>query len=290
MVSVVIPTYNRSAFLKEAVASVLAQTAGADEVIVVDDGSTDETPSVLEEFGSAVRCLRRENSGVSAARNAGIEAARGEWLAFLDSDDLWRPRKLEVQLAYLSARPDIKICQVEEIWVRNGKRLNPRKYHEKPSGFCFPLLLERCLVSPSAVIIHRDLFEEVGLFDETLPACEDYDLWLRIGSRYALGLVEEPLVVKRGGHPDQLSSSIPALDQYRIRALEKLLRSGRIGPDQQLLALRELDRKCAIYADGCARRGRHDIAESIRAIPLTVSRDLGIPRPVEGGPKGCEPE
>lgn len=276
MVSVVVPTYNRSAFLKEAVASVLAQTTRADEVIVVDDGSTDETPSVLEGFGGAVRCLRRENSGVSAARNAGIEAARGEWLAFLDSDDLWRPRKLEVQLAYLSARPDIKLCQVEEIWIRNGKRLNPKKYHEKPSGFCFPLLLERCLVSPSAVMIHREVFEEVGLFDESLPACEDYDLWLRIGCRYAMGLVEEPLVVKRGGHPDQLSSSIPALDQYRIRALEKLLRSGALGRDNQMLAFQELGRKCAIYADGCAKRGRNDIAEAIRGIPRRISEELGI--------------
>lgn len=276
MVSVVIPTYNRSAFLKEAVDSVLAQTAAADEVIVVDDGSTDETPAVLKAFGPHVRSLRQENAGVSAARNAGIRAARGEWLAFLDSDDLWRPRKLEAQLAYLSARPEMRICQVEEIWIRNGKRLNPRKYHRKPSGFCFPLLLDRCLVSPSAVMIHRDVLEEVGLFDETLPACEDYDLWLRIGCRWPIGLAEEPLVVKRGGHPDQLSATVPALDRYRIRALENLLRSGRLDSEQQSLALDALTRKCAIYAEGCAKRGNRDLSESIRAIPGAVSIDLGI--------------
>lgn len=279
MVSVVIPTYNRSAFLKEAVDSVLAQTAAADEVIVVDDGSTDVTPSVLKAFGPPVRSLRQENAGVSAARNAGIRAARGEWLAFLDSDDLWRPRKLEAQLAYLSVRPEMRICQVEEIWIRNGKRLNPRKYHRKPSGFCFPLLLDRCLVSPSAVMIHRDVLEEVGLFDETLPACEDYDLWLRIGCRWPIGLAEEPLVVKRGGHPDQLSATVPALDRYRIQALENLLRSGRLDSEQQSLALDALARKCAIYAGGCARRGNRDLSESIRAIPHTVSIDLGIGQP-----------
>ena len=270
MVSVIVPTYNRSAFLKEALESVLAQTVRADEVIVVDDGSTDETPRVLESFGSSVLVLRRENSGVSAARNAGIQAARGEWLAFLDSDDLWRPRKLEAQLAYLSARPEIGICQVEEIWIRNGKRLNPKKYHRKPSGFCFAALLERCLVSPSGVMIHRRVLEEVGLFDETLPACEDYDLWLRIGCRHPVGLVDEPLVVKRGGHPDQLSASIPMLDRYRIQALEKLLRSGVLTGEQQALALDALGRKCAVYAAGCARRGRLEVAESILALPRAI--------------------
>ena len=273
MVSVVIPTYNRSALLKEAVESVLVQTVGADEVIIVDDGSTDETPRVLEAFGSRVRFLRKENSGVSAARNAGIEVARGEWLAFLDSDDLWCPRKLEAQLAYLSTRSDMRICQVEEIWIRNGKRLNPRKHHRKPSGFCFAALLERCLVSPSGVMIHREILEDVGLFDETLPACEDYDLWLRIGCRYAIGLVEEPLVVKRGGHPDQLSASVPMLDRYRIRALEKLLRSGVLSEEQQASALDALDRKCAVYAAGCAKRGRLDVAESILALPRTIRKE-----------------
>lgn len=277
-VSVIIPTYNRSAFLKEAVESVLAQSAGADEVIVVDDGSTDETPRVLEAFGPSVRSLRRENSGVSAARNAGIEAARGEWLAFLDSDDLWRPRKLEKQLAYLSVRPDIRICQVEEIWIRNGKRLNPKKHHTKPTGFCFAALLERCLVSPSGVMIHREVLKDVGLFDETLPACEDYDLWLRIGCRYAIGLVEEPLAVKRGGHPDQLSASVPMLDRYRIQALEKLLRSGVLTTEQQSLALDALGRKCAVYAAGCAKRGRQDVAAAILALPRKIQE-----APSQGG-------
>lgn len=275
MVSVIIPTYNRSSFVREAVESVLAQTYTPLEIIVVDDGSTDDTPSVMEAFGSAVRRLRQENAGVSAARNRGIEAAKGDWLAFLDSDDLWRPQKLEIQRAYLKDRPEIRICQVEELWMRNGERLNPKKYHRKPSGLCFLLLLERCLVSPSAVMIHRSVFEDVGLFDETLPACEDYDLWLRIGCRYPLGLVEEPLIVKRGGHPDQLSASVPSLDRYRIQALVKALRSGDLDEAQQRRALEVLRLKCSVYGEGCRKRGRSDVAEEILAIPEKVSSEIG---------------
>lgn len=155
------------------------------------------------------------------------------------------------------------ICQTEEIWVRNGRRLNPKNYHEKPEGRCFPLLLERCLVSPSAVMLHRDLLEEVGLFDESLPVCEDYDLWLRIGCRHPIGLVREALVVKRGGRPDQLSSSTPALDRYRIRAIAKLLRSGVLRGDYRWAALDALERKCRIYGQGCRKRGREEEAEAV---------------------------
>ena len=233
MVSVVIPTFNRAHLVGEAVASALAQEDVALEVIVVDDGSMDHTASVLASFGSAIRAICQPHGGVSAARNNGIRTAAGEWLAFLDSDDLWRPRKLQVQLDFLRERPGFKICQTEEIWIRNGSKLNPKKYHRKPQGYCFPQLLERCLISPSAVVIHRDVFEEVGLFDESLPACEDYDLWLRIGCRYPIGLVEESLTIKRGGHPDQLSNTIPGLDRYRILALARLLQTEPLSPNQR---------------------------------------------------------
>jgi len=256
MVSVIIPTYNRASFLKEALDSVLLQKHVEMEVIVVDDGSTDNTSAIVEACGRPVAYCQQSNAGVSAARNAGIKMARGEWLAFLDSDDLWLPGKLECQLDFLSRHPAVKICQTEEVWIRNGHRQNPKKYHKKPSGYCFPALLERCLVSPSAVMIHRSLFDEVGLFDETLPACEDYDLWLRIGSRRPMGLVERPLVIKRGGHPDQLSASIAALDQYRIRSLIKLLCSGGLDSDQRAQALAVLTRKCRVYGEGCLKRGR----------------------------------
>ncbi|MFP5213017.1 MAG: glycosyltransferase family 2 protein, partial [Acidobacteriota bacterium] len=206
---------------------------------------------------------------------------RGEWIALLDSDDLWLAGKLAAQMAYLSANPHIRICQTEETWLRNGSRLNPKKYHQKPEGYCFPLLLERCLLSPSAVMIHRGLFDEVGLFDESLPACEDYDLWLRIGCRHPIGLVREPLIVKRGGHSDQLSSSVPALDRYRIRALEKLLRSGVLSEEQREQAFDVLSLKCRVYGEGCGRRGRAEEAEAVLALPRMLEM-LVRPRPVCG--------
>jgi hypothetical protein len=263
LVSVVIPTYNRSTLVREAIVSALTQEDVAPEVIVVNDGSSDDTTSLLKSFGSAIRAISQPHGGVSAARNTGIRAAGEEWLAFLDSDDLWLPQKLRMQLAFLRGHPEFKICQTEETWIRNGRKLNPKKYHQKPQGYCFPLLLERCLISPSAVIIHRELFSEVGFFDESLPACEDFDLWLRIGYRYPLGLLEQPLTIKRGGRADQLSSTIPALDRYRIQALARLLQHEPLRPSQQELALRALKRKAHIYIKGCRKRGRNEEADSV---------------------------
>ncbi|HAA02250.1 MAG TPA: glycosyl transferase, partial [Syntrophobacteraceae bacterium] len=201
MVSVIIPTYNRAALVLEAVASVLLQKiADRDlEIIVVDDGSEDDTGEQLQPLLSRIRYVRQEHAGVSRARNTGIQLAHGKWLAFLDSDDLWVADKLPRQLRYLASHPELQICQTEEIWMRNGLRWNPKNHHRKPSGRCFEALLERCLVSPSAVVLHRNLLEQVGNFDENLPACEDYDLWLRIGWRHPIGLLPEPLVIKRGG-------------------------------------------------------------------------------------------
>ncbi|MGD9505528.1 MAG: glycosyltransferase family 2 protein [Syntrophobacteraceae bacterium] len=291
LVSVVIPTYNRAELVVEAVASVLEQRgAPRMEVIVVDDGSSDGSGRMVEErFGPGVLCIRRaERGGVSAARNTGIRAAQGEWLAFLDSDDLWRPEKLAAQCGYFVAHPGMLICQTEEVWMRGDRRLNPRNHHEKPEGRCFPLLLERCLVSPSAVMLHRDLLDDVGLFDETLPACEDYDLWLRIGCRYPIGIVRKALVVKRGGRPDQLSSNIPALDQYRIRAIARLLRSGVLGGDDRRVALDVLERKCRIYGEGCRKRGRDEEADAVLRLLLEArGEDLGA---VEGAQASMTPE
>ena len=227
MISVIIPTFNRAEFVVDAVRSVLDQKDAPErvEIIVVDDGSTDNTGEALAALPGEFGCFRREHSGVSAARNLGISLSRGEWIAFLDSDDLWLPGKLRAQMKFFSDNPDALLCQTGEIWIRNQRRVNPRKYHEKPEGYCFPRLLERCLVSPSAVVVHRRLFDLVGLFDESLPACEDYDLWLRIGCRFPIGLVEKPFVIKRGGHPDQLSATIANLDKYRMEAILNLLRT-----------------------------------------------------------------
>lgn len=260
LVSVIIPTYNRASWVPEAVASVLAQTYRGFELLVVDDGSTDTTLEALAPFYRQVKVLRiAQRRGVAAARNLGLRAARGEWLAFLDSDDLWRPDKLARQMAYLRKHPEFLICQTDEIWVRNGVRVNAPLSHHKVEGEIFLPSLERCMISPSAVVLHRRLLEEVGLFDEALPAAEDYDLWLRVTWRYPVGLVPESLVVKRGGHPDQLSRQW-GLDRFRIRALLKLLREPGLPKAYRRAAERTLARKCAIYAQGCEKRGRTEEA------------------------------
>ncbi len=254
-ISVIIPTYNRAGFLKEAIDSVRGQDYPDFELIVVDDGSTDATPDLLEAYGPAIRVVRQANAGVSAARNAGIGRAGGDLIAFLDSDDLWLPGKLATQAAFFAGHPESVICQTEELWVRRGRRVNPGKRHRKRAGWIFTPSLSLCLVSPSAVMIRRSLFDEVGLFDEDLPACEDYDLWLRISRRYPVDLIETPLIVKRGGHADQLSAA-PGLDRFRIRSIEKILQAADLPADYRQAAVRVLVEKCRIYAGGCLKRGR----------------------------------
>jgi len=253
LVSVIIPTFNRAWVLKEAIDSVLAQDFRDFELIVVDDGSTDNTGQILDAYHQDLMVIRQPNKGV--ARNRGIVEAAGRLIAFLDSDDLWLPRKLSSQIDFFNSNPAAVINQTEEIWIRNGVRVNPRTRHHKLSGMIFEPSLALCLVSPSAVMMKRSLFDEVGLFDEDLPACEDYDLWLRISWRYPVHLIETPLIIKRGGHGDQLSKA-PGLDKFRIQALKKIIESRQLEPDSYRAAVRTLQEKCTIFAGGCRKRGK----------------------------------
>ncbi|WP_155304347.1 glycosyltransferase family 2 protein [Desulfosarcina widdelii] len=259
MVSVIIPTFNRNGMLKDAVDSVLDQEYGNTELIVVDDGSTDATVRMLSAYQNRLRLIRQENRGVSSARNAGIRAAAGTLIALLDSDDLWLPGKLRAQVDYFEAHPEALICQTEEIWIRNGVRVNPGKRHRKEAGDIFERSLAMCLVSPSAVMMRKSLLGEVGLFDESLTACEDYDLWLRIAWKHPVHLIDTPLIIKRGGHADQLSR-MPELDKYRIRSICNLLDRGCLSPSQEEASVGMLKTKCAIYAQGCRKRGRDEDA------------------------------
>ena len=254
-VSVILPTYNRGWILKEAIDSVLTQDFRDFELIVVDDGSTDNTPQILDSYHQDLMVVRQPNRGVSAARNRGIAAAGGGLIAFLDSDDLWLPRKLSSQVVFFNSNPEAVINQTEEIWIRNGVRVNPKTRHHKPSGMIFEQSLALCLVSPSAVMMKRSLFDAVGLFDEDLPACEDYDLWLRISWRYPVHLIETPLIIKRGGHADQLSKA-PGLDKFRIQALKNIIESGHLEEASYQAAVRTLQEKCTIFAGGCRKRGK----------------------------------
>ena len=140
-ISVIIPTYNRHALLERAVLSVLKQTRPADEIIIIDDGSTDGTAELIPKKFPQILYSWQENKGVSTARNAGIESASSEWIAFLDSDDTWLRRKLEYQQKSLIENPEFLICHTNEIWIRHGKRVNPLKKHQKSGGYIF----EKCL-------------------------------------------------------------------------------------------------------------------------------------------------
>jgi GT2 family glycosyltransferase len=256
-VSVIIPTFNRAHKIARAVASVLYQSFTDYELLVVDDGSEDETPEALTPFRSHVKCFTHsKNLGVSAARNTGIRESHSPLIAFLDSDDYWLPDKLAAQISFLSEHPEAVACQTEERWIRRGVRVNPMKKHFKPSGEIFVPSLKLCVVSPSAVVVKRSLLEEVGLFDEDFPVCEDYDLWLRISWKYPFWLIPEPLVIKEGGAPDQLSRSIEGMDRYRIRAIARLISSGCLSERQTEAALKELRFKCRVYGNGCLKRGK----------------------------------
>lgn len=263
LISVIIPSYNRAPILERAIQSVLIQKGPPFEIIVVDDGSTDETEKVVHNLfrlaGNTrplpLKFVAQENRGVSAARNTGIYHSKGEWLAFLDSDDEWLPGKLEAQTRFFETHPEYQICQTDEIWIRNGVRVNKMKKHEKKGGWIFNECLPLCAVSPSAVMMHRSLFDEVGLFREDYPACEDYELWLRIAPRYPIGLVQEPYLKKYGGHEDQLSHQYEAMDRFRVKALSEVIASGILNATQKQAAQAMLDEKLRILRLGAEKRG-----------------------------------
>ncbi len=264
-ISVVIPTYNRRHWLPETIQSVLQQTFPPHEVIVVDDGSTDGTGEWLQKAFPQVRYLWQQQAGPSAARNQGARLATGNWLAFLDSDDRWLPKKLERQVAFLQEHPEFQAVHTNEIWIRNGRRVNPKKRHQKFGGWIYPQCLPLCIISPSSILLSRELWEWSGGFDESLPACEDYDLWLRITAEHPIGYLEEPLIVKYGGHADQLSRQW-GLDRYRVRALEKMLQCPQLRPDWREATRQMLLQKCRILIQGFEKHRRFEETEQFRVI------------------------
>lgn len=260
IVSVIVPTYNRAYCLKECLDAILQQKFSDLELIVVDDGSEDETPLLLESYKKKAIIIRQENQGVSCARNTGISHAKGMYLAFCDSDDLWLPQKLQKQMALFKEEPSAVVCHTDEIWIRNGVRVNPCKHHEKASGWIFEKSLELCLVSPSSVMMHRQFFEVVGNFDVSLPACEDYDLWLRSSQIFPFYFIHEPLIVKRGGHEDQLSHKYWGMDRFRVASIIRCLNSPNISQENREKALVVLKKKCTILANGAEKRGNHNLS------------------------------
>jgi len=277
MVSIIIPTYNRASFLREAITSVVMQDifrrapGEAYELLVIDDGSADDTRRVVISFGGPVAYHYQPHRGVSAARNLGFRLARGETIAFLDSDDLWHKEKLGVQLSFFKAFPAAMVCTTEEIWLRNGVRLNPKKKHRKPSGWMFDQVLRLCLLSLSSCLFRRRVFEEIGGFDESFPVCEDYEFGIRLALKFPVYLISRPLVVKRGGHPDQLSRQYWGMDRFRVQALEKAL-SLPLEPWQRKRVEEEILKKCQVLVKGFKKRKNWFEAERYRALIRTCSQ------------------
>ena len=253
-ISVIIPTFNREKIISRAIDSVLHQDLLPYEVIVVDDGSTDNTFNVLKSYNTQIKAITKIHSGVSATRNIGINEARGQWIAFLDSDDEWLPNKLSEQFAYLQKHPETRILQTDEQWIRNKIRVNTNKKYLKKSGNIFKDCLKTCIVGPSTVICERSLLQEMGGFDEHLPVCEDYDLWIRIAAKYPIPLLDKVLINKYGGHADQLSLTTPAMDRFRVQSLEKIYQDPSLSPEQRNEVLNELILKLSYLHEGALRR------------------------------------
>lgn len=256
-ISAVIPTYNRGYCIKRAINSVLDQTFPALEIVVVNDGSTDNTNEILKEYSGSISIISQENKGVSSARNVGIKNSRGDWIALLDSDDEWFPDKLKNQHNFYLRNSHLKIFQCEEIWIRNGVRVNPRNKHQKKGGWIFLDCLPLCIVSPSAVLFKKSLWQEINGFDEQFPVCEDYDLWLRIARKYEIGLDTVPGTIRHGGYDDQLSRSFKVIDEYRLMALEKHIFDPLLSNKLRGRVLIEALKKGEIILKGAEKRNKN---------------------------------
>ncbi|MBU1122947.1 MAG: glycosyltransferase family A protein [Candidatus Omnitrophota bacterium] len=261
--SVIIPTYNRAQFLKIAIDSVLSQTFSDFELIIIDDGSDDKTQKLIASYykhipSTKMRYTYQQNKGVSAARNNGITQAQGNYICFLDSDDRFQTEKLQIMYNHIKKHTAYKIFHTEEIWYRNKQILPQKIYHKKPHGIVFEQVLKLCCVSLSTMAIEKDIFRKVGIFDETLPTCEDYDFLLRLTWQFPIYLIPQYLTLKEGGHDNQLSKKYPAMDRFRIQALTNLLDTAPLKKEDFIRALAELQNKCYIYIAGAKKRGKTD--------------------------------
>ena len=256
-ISVVIPSYNRKDFLKRSIDSAINQTKKPLEIIVVDDGSTDGTETMIKSDYDFVKFIKQKNKGVSAARNIGIKVSIGEWICFLDSDDEWKKDKLEKQINAMKSNPGYKFFHSNEIWIKNGLRINQKKKHKKYGGDIFDKCLDMCRISPSSVMIDKTVFDEVGNFNEDLVVCEDYELWLRICDKYRVFFIDEPLIIKYGGHQGQLSYSIESIENHRIKALEYLILEN-LNRKNKRHAIQMLLSKLNIYLKGLVKRRKND--------------------------------
>ena len=259
-VSVIIPTLNRINTLQRAIDSVIAQSFESIEIIVVDNGSSDGSVKMLKKYYPIVKLIHEHKVGVSAARNKGIKYASNPWIAFLDSDDAWDQKKLEKQVNHLHNSHDkYRLIHTNEIWIRNGKQINQMKKHQKFGGYIFNQCLSLCCISPSSVLIDRSIFDDMGLFNENFPVCEDYDMWLRICSKEEVLFIDEKLTFKYGGHKDQLSKSYWGMDRFRVNSIENLILNHDLNTDQKNKSMATLIKKLKIIINGAKKRNNSPV-------------------------------
>lgn len=281
-VSVIVPTFNKKEQVREALQSVLDQKFQDIEILIADDGSTDGTPLALfKELGAqpeAIDVLAKMgnnsirpfthafqcggitvqyhygiNRGLSTARNRGIKSARGEYIAFLEPDDFWAPHHLSELISHLKRNREVKVCRVSERLIREGKSRAPKHPANRTTGWLFEASLDSSLMSISTVICHRSCFSICGCFDENMPACEEYDLWIRISSHFPIGFLDCNSVTRRTPRP---ADSIRAWnwDRFRVYALEKAFQSGHITPEQRYLVAQSIVLKCERLVEGFKRQ------------------------------------
>jgi glycosyltransferase involved in cell wall biosynthesis len=282
-ISVIIPTYNRLDSLKRAIRSVLDQDCAVDELIVVDDGSTDETAHYIRHNFPQIKLIEQTNQGVSAARNAGIKLAMYDWIALLDSDDSWHRNKISTVKQHQTQQPDIALIHSDEIWIRNHMRVNAMNKHQKTGGNVFLRCLPMCVISPSAVVLKRALIESAGYFDESLPACEDYDLWLKICSQHSVHYIDQPLITKYGGHEDQLSTQYWGMDRFRIRSLWRLIQQGHLSGPYRLAANEMMQKKLKVLLNGARKRNNQAVLDEFGPMASPVIDEGHINRRVTDG-------
>ncbi len=255
-VSVIIPSHNRRSTLNRAIESVKSQSFSDWQLWLVDDGSEDGSGEWFQETyaremeSGQFFYLWQENKGVSSARNQAAKLCQSPWLAFLDSDDEWLAEKLEKQMNLAKKEPHLPLIHSNELWVRRGVRVNPMRKHQKQGGRIFRQCLPLCCISPSTSLIQRDLFLELGGFREDFPVCEDYELWLRICAQWDVGYIEEPLIIKYGGHEDQLSRRFKAMDYWRVKALAEHLSSPHLSLSEHQALRQVLLKKGRILLKG----------------------------------------
>ena len=270
-ISAIIPSFNREEHLPIAINSIKNQTYHINEIIIIDDGSTDSTQEILKKINN-IKVIRTENFGVSHARNIGIKASKNDWIAFLDSDDIWMQNKIEKQVNFHKENQNILFSHTGERWIRDGNRVKYPKSLKKPQGECFLQNISTCKIAASSVLMHKSIFDDIGYFDEKLKVCEDYDLWLRVTQKYAIGLLDEELITKFAGHK-QLSSLIFAIDRYHIYSLQKFLNSKFKDKVEQ-----EIIRKYNILIKGAIKHKNQEILDTYSKMIRNIECQI-LPEP-----------